>query len=186
MTFPLFLLLHLAYGAACALATERRMRSEGEVLSLPLIVTLAPVALISAPIGAALLRFAGGWFLHGFFVGDNPIAFERFHFGLMIGVGVSAGIATVLGNFVAIAALSRESRAMSLSPFAVAIIGSAVVIALDSTRMLHVGGPNGPEVWTHPVMILGVANVLVLFATWVWERARLAEPMAMRTGNTMP
>lgn len=186
MTYPLFLLLHLAYGAACALATERRMRSEGEVLGVPLIVTLAPVALISAPIGAALLRFAGGWFLHGFFVGDNPIAFERFHFGLMIGVGVSAGLATVIGNFVSIAAISRDSRAMALAPFGIAALGIALVVVLDGSRMQHVGGDNGPVVWSHPVMILSAANVLVLFATWLWERARLSEPMAMRTGNTLP
>ncbi len=186
MTFPLFLLLHLAYGAACALATERRMRSEGEVLGLPLIITLAPVAVISAPISAALLRYAGGWFLHGQIVGRNPIAFERFHFGLMLAIGVLAVLTTVVGNFVTIAAVSRGSKALSFAPFIIAVGVSAAVIAVDFKNMLNIGGPDGPSLWSHPAFILSIANVLVLGATFAWERARLSEPMKVRTGNTLP
>ena len=95
----------------------------------------------------------------------------------------SAALATVVGNFVAIASISRDSKGGAYAPFGIALVGAAIVIALDYPRILRI---DDVDLWTHPAMILTAANVLVLFATWLWERARLSEPMALRTGHTMP
>ncbi|MFZ9889778.1 MAG: hypothetical protein ACO3JL_19965, partial [Myxococcota bacterium] len=87
MTLPLLLALHLGYGVVMAHAVERRVRAEGAVLGVPLVFAMLPVACVSVPLGAVLLRWAGGWFLHGAFLGEAGIAYERFHLGLMLVTG---------------------------------------------------------------------------------------------------
>ena len=102
MTLPLFLAVHLAYGVAMAFALFRRMHCEGEVLGVPLLWTLVPVGTVSFPTGAILLRYAGGWFLHGAFIGDGSVSYERFHLGLMFLVGLTAGVCVCAAQFFAV------------------------------------------------------------------------------------
>ena len=131
MTLPIYLAAHLVYGVLMGGILLRRMRAEGEVVGIPLVVTLAPVGLVTAPLGAVLLRYAGGWFLHGYMLGDGSIAYERFHLGLMIAVGLAAGAATLGGLFFAVAVLSRDKPALTLVPLAVALVIGALPFVLD-------------------------------------------------------
>lgn len=180
MTLPLYVCAHVFYGVFMAHAMERRLRSEGEILGLPLLCTLAPVASISTPLGAVLLRWAGGWFLHGAFLGEGSIPYERFHLGLMVGVGLAAGIATVVGMFVAIAALSRDARKVAWAPAGVALFGSVLVLALDARGVVEVAGTGGRMLWTHPVGLVSLALLVTLGASWAFARARLSAPLDLR------
>lgn len=180
MTFPLYVCAHVLYGVLMAHAMEKRLRSEGEILGLPLLATLAPVALVSTPLGAILLRWAGGWFLHGALLGEGSIPYERFHIGLMVGVGLSAGIATVIGMFVAIAALSREARRVALLPAGVAALSAAIVLAVDARGVVEVTGTGGRMIWAHPAGLVSLALVVTLLAAWAFARARLSAPLELR------
>ena len=65
MTLPIYLAAHLAFGALMAFAMRRRMQAEGELIAIPMLFAIVPVCLLTVPLGTALLRFSGGWFLHG-------------------------------------------------------------------------------------------------------------------------
>ena len=67
MTFPFFLIAHILFGLGMGRIFERKFLSEGHILAPPLLWTLVPVTLMTAPLGMLLSRYAGGWFFHGFF-----------------------------------------------------------------------------------------------------------------------
>ncbi len=166
MTLPLFLAMHFIYGTLVGRVLFPRMRAEGEVLGPPLILTLVPVALVSAPIGTVLLRYTGGWFLHGLLVGEGNVVYERFHFGLLLAVIVGAGLATIAGVFNVIFFASRDRMRASNIGVGLAAFVFVVVGALDIDGLLVVRGTGGRHIWTHPAGLLSVAAVVVL-AAWV-------------------
>jgi hypothetical protein len=176
MTFPLYLAVHLVYGALMAWVMERRLRSEGEVLGVPLVVTLVPVAFVSAPVGAIFVRWAGGWFLHGAFLANGAYVYERFHLGIMIGVAFLAGVSTVFGMFVTIAFLSRESKALASIPFGLAGVVLLVFLILDGSALVSVRG-SGEMVWSHPVGLLTVGQLAVLGGAIFLGSRHLSEPL---------
>jgi len=169
MTFPIFLAFHLAFGANMAFVTERRMRSTGEILGGPLIFTLAPVALISAPIGALSIRFAGRWFLHGAFLNGDAIVYERFQLGIMAGVALLAALCTVLGFVLTIAPLSRDHRKIALIPFAISTLVTILVITIEGQSWFKVS--ESEFYFSHPVFVLNLI-VLTVFglSTWIAKR----------------
>ena len=175
VTLPIYLAVHLAYGAFMAQVFLRRMRSEDDVVGLPLVATLAPHAL-TAPLGAVLLRYAGGWFLHGSLHGDGSIGYERFHLGIMILVGVLGGLCTVAGLFVGVAFLSRDRPREALAPVAIAALVCIIVVVLDGRGVFVVSGTQGRLLFFHPAGLISAAIPLVLVASWALARARLAEP----------
>lgn len=182
MTLPVFLAAHLVYGVLMATLLLRRMRAEGEVVGVPLVVTLAPVCCLTAPLGAVLLRYAGGWFLHGMFVGDGNIPYERFHLGLMVAVGLAGIAATVGGMFFAIAVLSRDKPALTLVPLAVALVIGALPFVLDGADVVRVPGTNGKWLFTHPAGLVSLAVVAVLFASHLYAKKRVANVLPRPTG----
>jgi hypothetical protein len=173
MTFPIFLTAHLVYGVLMAFAMERRMRSEGEVLGLPMVWLLVPVAFVSAPLGAVMLRYMSEWFLHGAFAADH-VGFERFQLGWMIAVGVSAGISSVFGLLFSIAFLSRDARKVAWAPVGVGALFVIVLLILDARGLFVVG--DAP-VYAHPAGLVSLAIVLSLGAGWLLARARLSAPL---------
>ena len=172
MTLPLYAGLHLVYGAVMAFASERRMRAEGEVLGWPLVVTLLPVALVSAPVGAVLARFAGEWFFQGINVGAFPIEFERFHLGVLVTVGAIAALCTIVGNFAAIAFLSREARRAALVPVFVGLGIMCTAALIDPMGILEVR-PRTP-IFSHPAGLCSLAVPLCLAGAYLFARARLS------------
>lgn len=175
MTFPVFLCIHMLYGTLMAYTMERRMRSEGTVLSWPLLWTLLPVALVSTPLGAVLARWAGGWFFHGAFMGDNAIPYERYHLGLMLVVGLAVQAVTLAATCFCIGALSRDARAWARLPWFVAFAVLSLVFFLDAPHIFVVTGTD-QALWGHPAgfLSLGVLSALVL--AWRYARLRLSEP----------
>lgn len=176
MTFPLFCGLHLVYGAVMAFTAERRMRAEGEVLGLPLVVTLLPVALVSAPMGALLARFAGPWFFQGLPVEELTIEFERFHLGILITVGAAACFFTLAGNFAAIAFLSREARRVALVPVVLGLLVMTSAAILDPLGVLHVEAQR--TLFTHPAGLFSLSIPLCLGAAYFYVKSRLSAPPA--------
>lgn len=181
MTLPIFLAVHLAYGAAMASVMMRRMRAEGEVLGVPLLFTLAPVGMLTAPLGAVLLRYAGGWFVHGAVTGDGSIAYERFHLGLMIGSGVLACVVTVMGMFAVVAFLSRDMPRAARAPWYLAGFVTLLTVALDATDVAIIPGTGGRWLFLHPAGLVSLAVLAVLGAAYLYGKRRVAvvEPQGM-------
>jgi hypothetical protein len=173
MTLPLFLALHLVYGAAMAHAMRARLLADGDLIGIPLFATLVPVALFSAPVGAVLLRYAGGWFLHGALMGDGSVVYERFHLGLMVGIGLGAALCTVAAMAFSIAYLSRRQERLAQAPYVLAVEILVVTLALDFQGVFHVVG-SARGVWAHPVGLFSLALVMVLGASWRFASARLS------------
>lgn len=174
MTLPVFLAFHLIYGTLMGFVLFPRMRVEGEVLGPPLLITLLPVALVTAPVGAVLLRYAGGWFLHGALVGNGSVAYERFHFGLLLLVGFGAGLLTIAGMFNVVVFMSRGHPRWARLPIFLGLLTTAAVAIADGGGIITVAGTHGRALWQHPVGLLSLAVVLVLSA-WVWvARVRFA------------
>jgi hypothetical protein len=188
MTLPLFLAAHLVYGAIMGRVLLKRMRAEDEVLGVPLLVTLVPVCVGTAPLGAVLLRYAGGWFLHGALLGDGNIAYERFHFGLMIATGVAAGVSTIAGMFFVIAVLTRDRPALAYGPWAAAALIGLVVGAVDGANIVRVAGTDGRWLFLHPAGLVSLAVLLVLVASALYARARTATvlPRPVGPGSVVP
>lgn len=180
MTFPLLLALHLVYGVAMAFAMERRMRSEGEVLGLPLVLAMAPVAVLSTPLSAVLARWSAGWFFHGVFLGEASVAYERFHLGIMMGIGITMGLAAATAMVFTIAFLSRDARRLALAPVGLAALVALLVAVLDGKGALVIAGTGGEMVYTHPAGLVSAAIVLGLVAAWLLARARLSAPIEVR------
>jgi hypothetical protein len=185
MTLPLFLAAHFVYGTVLGRVLFPRMRAEGEVLGPPLLLTLVPVALITAPIGAVLMRYTGGWFSHGLFVGQGNVAYERFHFGLLLGVIVGAGGATILGVFNVVFWASRDRVALTNVGVVLAAAVVAAVAAVDIEGLVLVRGTGGRAIWAHPAGLLSVAAVLVLGAWVVVCKRRFAAVPAPLTAPGM-
>lgn len=179
MTLPIFLCVHLAYGTLMAFAMERRMRSEGEIVGFPLVWALVPVAFVSTPMAAVLVRYSGAWFLHGMFLDDGAITYERFQLGLMIAIGIAAGVATSLGLVFSIAFLSRDARRAATGPALVAILGVLLTAALDLQGVMVVPGADVTFV-QHPAGLIGIGVLFALFAGWLFGRARLSAPLETR------
>jgi hypothetical protein len=165
MTLPLFLALHLVYGTLIGRVLFPRMRAEGEVVGIPLLLALVPVALISAPLGALLVRYAGGWFLHGWLLGDGGLAYERFHFGLLLLSGTGAAAFTVAGLFFIVATASRDRHDVRNVPIWIALVITLSVLVLDGGDVVRIAGTQGRHLWSHPVGLFSLAVVGVL---WAW------------------
>lgn len=174
MTLPLFLCLHLVYGTLMGLVLFPRMRAEGEVLGPPLLLTLAPPALLTSPIGAVLLRYAGGWFCHGFFLGDGNATYERFHLGLLLAVGGGALVCTLLGVVNVVWFQSRTRPALARAPIYLAAVVAVAVVAVDFHDVVTIVGTNGRHLWSHPVGLLSVATAMILGGFVVLTKARFA------------
>lgn len=175
MTFPVFLSIHMLYGTLMAYTMEKRMRSEGTVLSLPLLWTLLPVALVSTPLGAVLVRWAGGWFFHGAFMGENAIPYERYHLGLMMGVGLTVQAVTLLATCFSIGALSRDARMWARLPWLSALVLLAVVLVLDASHVFVVTGTD-QALWGHPAGLLSLGVLSALVMAWRYAHRRLSKP----------
>jgi hypothetical protein len=182
MTLPIFLAAHLVYGAFMARILLRRMRAEGEVLGVPLVVTLVPICIGTAPLGGVLLRYAGAWFLHGALIGDGSVAYERFHLGLMIATGISAGICTVAAMFWVLAVVTRDKGPWGHAPYALAGLVTLLTLILDGRDVLQVPGTNGRWLFLHPAGLVSLAIVAVLVAGTMYARARTANVMPRPTG----
>jgi hypothetical protein len=165
MTLPLFLALHLVYGTLIGRVLFPRMRAEGEVVGVPLLLALVPIALVSAPLGALLVRYAGGWFLHGWLMGDGAVSYERFQFGLLLLSGTGAAVFTVAGLFFIIATASRDRHDVRNVPLWVALAITLLVLILDGGDVVRIAGTQGRHLWSHPVGLFSFAVVGVL---WAW------------------
>jgi hypothetical protein len=165
MTLPLFLALHLVYGTLIARVLFPRMRFEGDVVGVPLLLALAPVALVSAPIGALLVRYAGGWFLHGLLMGDGAVAYERFHFGLLLLCGTLAAVFTLGGLCFIIATASRDRHEVRDVPLWIAGAITLVVFVFDGADVVRIAGTQGRHLWSHPV---GLLSLVVVGVFWTW------------------
>ncbi len=179
MTLPLFLAMHLVYGTLMGLVLFPRMRAEGEVLGPPLLLMLIPVAVVTAPVGAVLLRYCGGWFLHGAFVGEGNVFYERYHFGLLLLVGLGAGLATIAGMFHVVAFISRDRPGLARAPIYASAVIALAVFAVDGRNVITVVGTNGRHLWAHPAGLLSLAVVVVLVGYVGFARARLASVSSM-------
>ncbi|MCP4503523.1 MAG: hypothetical protein GY822_26625 [Deltaproteobacteria bacterium] len=177
MTLSILLAVHLAYGALLAFTTFPRMRSEGEVLGWPLVFTLLPVGLASFPLSAVLLRYAGGWFLHGALIGEHRISFERFHLGFMFGVGALLVLATLAGNFLVVVFLSREKSKAARLPYALAFLVVFGTLIWQGAAAWTIHGTQGVRIWEHPAGLVSVANLLFLVAGWWWGKQKLSRPI---------
>ncbi len=174
MTLPLFLLLHVVYGTIMGLVLFPRMRAEGEVLGPPLLLTLVPVALVTAPVGAVFLRYCGGWFLHGALIGDGSVTYERFHFGLLLGVGLGAGLCTIGGMFHVVAFISRDRPALARLPIYASALAALVLLAFELEAIITIRGTGGRHLWAHPAGLLSLALVVVLAGWVLYARQRLS------------
>lgn len=174
MTLPLFVALHIVYGTLIGRVLFPRMHAEGEVLGPPLLLALVPVALVSAPVGTAFMRYSGGWFLHGAFVGDASHWYERFNFGLLLGVVLLAGLATV-GSFLnVIIWASRDRPRLARAGLWLAAFITGLTLVSDFGGVFTVIGSGGRFLWSHPVGLLSVGNTVVLCAWIAVCRARFA------------
>lgn len=185
MTLPLFLALHLVYGTLVGRVLFPRMRAEGEVLGAPLLISLVPVALVSAPVGAIFMRYSGGWFLHGLMVGEGNIAYERFHFGLLLLVILGAGFVSTIGLVSVVVFASRDREQLAWSMGAVAAVVAVVTIGLDGKDIINIVGTHGRHLWNHPTGVLSVAVVVVLMA-WVVVVKRKFADVPKQTGPSVP
>jgi hypothetical protein len=174
MTLPLFLAFHLVYGTLIARVLFARMRSEGEVLGTPLLLALLPVALVSAPVGALFVRYCGGWFLHGWLLGDDAVAYERFHFGLLLLCGTAAAAATLAGLLFVVATASRERHELRNVTLWVAAAVALLTLALDGGDVLRIAGSRGRHLWSHPAGLLSVVVFVGLYAWLNVTRARFS------------
>ncbi len=186
MTLPLFLAAHVIYGVVMAHVLIRRMRAEGEVIGVPLVVTVTPIGLVTAPLGAVLLRYAGGWFLHGWFIGDGNIAYERFQLGLMLLVMFLAGACTVGGMFAGVAALSRGNPKLAAAPAVLAGAAAVAIAVFDAPEVFHVRGADERLLFLHPAGLVSLAVIAALVAVVLYTRARVANVMPRPLGPTSP
>ena len=177
MTLPLFLALHLLYGTLVARVMFPRMRAEGEVLGPPLLIMLVPVAFVTAPIGTIFMRYSGGWFLHGLLLGSSgSIAYERFHFGLLLAVIFGIAACTV-GSIINVAVwASRDRPKLANAGLWLAALIALPTLALDFKDIVTIVGTNGRHLWSHPVGLLSFAAVVVLFGWVAVIKARFAAP----------
>ena len=166
MTLPLYLCAHLVYGVAMAFVLFPRMRAEGEVLGPPLLMTLAPVGLFTAPIGAVLVRYSGGWFLHGAFFDQGAISYERFHLAILLMTGILAGVFVVGGMFFAVAFISRDRPQLAKAPYLLAAFIVVVTLGLDWQDVITIAGTSGRRLWSHPVGLMSVGVLLILAGVW--------------------
>ncbi len=176
MTLPLFLALHLLYGTLVARVMFPRMRAEGEVLGPPLLIMLVPVAFVSAPIGTIFMRYSGGWFLHGLLLGEGSVAYERFHFGLLLAVIAGIAICTI-GSIVNVAVWASRGRSQMAN--AGLWLGGAIAIAtvgVDVKNIITIVGTGGRHLWVHPVGLLSLIAVVVLFGWIAVIKTRFAAP----------
>lgn len=168
MTLPFYLMAHAIFGLAMGRVYEKRLLSEGEILSPPVLWTLAPVAVLTGPLGVLLARYAGGWFFHGFFVGDGKILFERFHLGLAFLVITSAALLSVGGMVFWAAMRSRNQlRGVKWLLSAFALIGLLLCI-LDFKEIFWIQGADGATLIDHPAgwLSLLVGGILLAWARY--------------------
>jgi hypothetical protein len=170
MTLPLFLAAHVVYGTVMGFVFSKRMRAEGEVLGLPLVLALVPVALITAPMGALLLRYSGEWFVQGQ-LGSAYVTFERFHLGLMLGLLLVAHLCVAVSLIFSVALLSRGSPRTALIPSIVAVPLALAAAMIAPGSVWKMAGTEGPYIWQHAAGALSV-GVLATFALAIWVGQR--------------
>jgi hypothetical protein len=175
MTLPLVLALHVVYGAAMAYVFLPRLEREQELLGAPLLLVFAPVFLLSAPIAFVQLRYSGGWFLHGAFLGGNSIPYERFHVGYALAMLALIVVATAVAWIVSLFFLSRGRRRAAQLPFALAAIASVAIVALDGKNIVSIAGTQGRHLWSHPTGVPSLAMGLCLFGYGTLAKQRFAK-----------
>ena len=149
MTFPFFLMTHALFGFAMGRVFEKRFLADGHILAPSLLWTLAPVTLMTAPLGMLLARYAGGWFFHGFFVGTGKIFFERFHLGLVLMVLFSAWVITFGGMLLWPVMKSREQeRSVKWLARGICILAVAMIL-VDYEGIFWVMGAKGAHLFNH-------------------------------------
>ncbi len=170
MTFPIYMFAHFIYGMAMAFGWQKRVLREGDIIGLPLLLSLLPVCLVTVPCGVLLLRYAAGWFSHGLIMGEATIAYERFHFGMIMLVLFAACGSAIAGFSASIFYVSRDVgwQAQRLARSTVAII--AIVLLCESRPILHVTGNY--YLWQHPVGIVSLVITAALFLSFWFIRER--------------
>jgi hypothetical protein len=175
MTLPLVLALHVVYGAAMAFVFLPRLEREQELLGAPLLLVFAPVFLLSAPIAFVQLRYSGGWFLHGAFLGGNSIPYERFHVGYALLMLLLIVVATGISWIVSLFFLSRGRPRAANMPLALAAVASIVVVAVDGKNIVSIAGTQGRHLWSHPTGVLSLAMALCLFGYGTLAKQRFSK-----------
>lgn len=174
MNLLIFCALHFAYGAATAFAAAPRMRSEGEVLGWPLIVSLVPVALVSAPVSGILVRYAPSWLFSHLPWTQWTIEFERFHFAILLLIAALTALSMLAGNFLAIASLSRGVRRWAIFPFIAFVAVLAAGVIFSPNAIIYVEAERA--LWTHPVGVCLVATFFCLGSIWLFVKSRFSSP----------
>ncbi len=174
MTFPIFCAVHLIYGAVIAYLAKPRMMHDGEVLGWPLVATLAPVALVSVPLGAVLTRYNGDWFFQGVDLSSYAVSFERFHLAVLLFVAACATLCTLAGKFFTIAFISRDIAKYGLIPIGLGVLSIILFVAFGFEHVWH-PSPGTPLV-THPAGVVSLGIGLCLLAAVLFVRARLSRP----------
>jgi hypothetical protein len=166
MTFPFFLMTHALFGFAMGRVFEKRFLADGHILAPSLLWTLAPVTLLTAPMGMLLARYSGGWFFHGFFVGEGKILFERFHLGLVIMVLFAVWLITFGGMLLWPVMKSRaQERSVKWLARGICILAGAMVL-FDYERIFWIMGAEGSHLLNHPA---GWLSIIVLGTLLSWH-----------------
>jgi hypothetical protein len=171
MTLPLFLALHMLYGVLAGRAVFQRMRVEEEVLGGPMFAASLPVFLLSAPIGVVLLRYAGGWFLHGALL--RHWVFETYHVGLAVALVLFTGGVYMASLLWSLVFASRLRDKLEQAPLYVAGLVVVSTLVVDARGVWHVLGTDR-VLSTHPVGLLSLGAVLLLAGSVVLLQRRFA------------
>ena len=172
MTFPFFLMAHILFGLGMGRVFERKFLSDGHILAPPLLWTLIPVTLVTAPLGMLLARYAGGWFFHGFFVGDGKIFFERFHLGIVVTVLLCAWCLTFCGLIFwpVMKSRAQERSVQWLKRGIVLMITTLLVV--DHQKIFWIMGTEDKHLFNHPAGWVSII-MLATFVSWYqWIKSK--------------
>ncbi|HEY1097427.1 MAG TPA: hypothetical protein VGF99_00810, partial [Myxococcota bacterium] len=107
---------------------------------------------------------------------EGSIAYERFHFGLLLLVIAGVAVCTI-GAIVNVAVwASRDRPKLANGGLWLAGLITLVTVVLDVKGIFEIVGTGGRHLWSHPVGLLSVAAVAVLFGWMAIVKARFAEP----------
>ena len=163
---------HILFGLGMGRIFERKFLSDGHILAPPLLWTLVPVTLITAPLGMLLSRYAGGWFFHGFFVGEGKIFFERFHLGIVIAVLFCAWCLTFCGLILWPVMKSRaQERSVQWLKNGIFVLMAAVLL-FDYRNIFWILGTEEKHLFNHPAGWLSFLIVLTLGGSYQWSKRK--------------
>ena len=167
----------MLYGVLMGCLFEKDLRREGAILGRPLMITLSPVLLLTAPLGLVLLRFSTGWFLHGFLVNESSIFFERFHLGLMLALVASAVLSTVGGlvHWVAFRSHDKILTAWFAPSLAIMILITTLIVDPFSLFFLDAGQEQSIFLHHSGWISLGIILILLTVVSVVWRRRESAQ-----------